>query len=158
MSVKPIPEGYSTLTPYLIVPDGDAALRFYADAFGATETMRLRYPDGGVAHAEMRIGDSVCMLASATPDMDVAAPSESQWPTVSLTLYVEDCDASFERAVAAGCVAEQPPTEMFWGDRMAKLRCPHGHRWTVMTCVREVSVEQAQAAMDAMMAAGEPIE
>lgn len=153
--VQPIPAGYSTLTPYLIVADGEAALSFYAKAFGATETMRLRLPDGGVAHAEMRIGDSLCMLAGATPEMDVATPSEEQWPTVSLTLYVEDCDATFDRAVAAGCVAEQPPTDMFWGDRMAKLRCPFGHRWSLLTCVREVSLEEAQAEMDKLMAGGD---
>ena len=151
--VQPIPEGYRTLTPYLLVPDGEAAMRFYAEALGAEETMRLSGPGGSVAHAEMRIGDSLFMIAGTSPDMNVATPTEDQWPTVSLVLYVEDCDAAFAKAVGAGCVVEQEPTDMFWGDRMAKLSDPHGHRWSLMTCVAEVSLEDAQKAMDEMMSA-----
>lgn len=148
------PDGYHALTPYLIVPDGNAAIAFYERAFGARETMRLSTPDGGVAHADLVVGDSHFMLAGVTPEMNVATPTDEQWPMVSLALYVEDCDAAFEQAVAAGCVVEQAPEDMFWGDRMAKLRDPFGHRWSLLTLFAEIPVEEVQEKMEAMFAGG----
>ncbi|MEO0532106.1 MAG: VOC family protein, partial [Planctomycetota bacterium] len=142
------PDGYHTLTPYLIVPDGAEAMELYGRAFGAEEVMRLTFPDGGIAHAEMRIGDSLFMLAGASEKMDVAMQTAEQWPSVALTLYVPDNDAAFRRAADAGFTAEQEPTDMFWGDRMSKLRDPYGHCWSLLTLIEEVSIEEAQRRMD----------
>ncbi|MEO1497302.1 MAG: VOC family protein [Planctomycetota bacterium] len=144
--------GYRHLSPYLIVDDGDRALRLYAEAFGGAETMRLMGPDNAVMHAEIRLGDSVLMLAAATADMDVAKVRDDQWPTVSLVLPVEDCDAAYERAVAAGMHTEQPPTDMFYGERSAKLRDPFGHRWSLMSTVEALTPQEIQQRIDAMTA------
>lgn len=152
MPVNPIPEGYHSVTPYLIVPQGEEALRFYAEALGAKELMRLMLPDGSnVAHAEMQIGDSRVMIAGACEGMEVPWPTGDQWPAVALHLYVEDIDKAFTQATAAGCKAEMPPTPMFWGDRMAKLRDPFGHVWSLAQHVEDVPEEEIpQRYADAM--------
>lgn len=150
------PDGYQTLTPYLIVPDGLAAIELYGKAFGAEENMRLSFPDGGVAHAELRIGDSMFMLASASSEMTVATPTAQQWAAVALTLYVPDNDAAFDRAISAGFTEERPPTDMFWGDRMSKLRDPFGHCWSLLTLIEKVPMEEAQSRMNALYATGTP--
>lgn len=144
--------GYRHLSPYLLVGDGDRALRLYAEAFGGEEQMRLVGPDGDVMHGEIRIGESVLMLAAVTADMDVARVRDDQWPTVSLVLPVADCDAAYDRAVAAGMHTEQPPTDMFYGERSAKLRDPFGHRWSLMTTVEPLTPQQIQERIDAMTA------
>lgn len=146
-----IPAGYHAVTPYLITPDGDAALKLYAAALGAEETMRLTMPDGKtVGHAEMKIGDSVIMLASTMPDMSVATVGDDQWPPISLMVYVEDVDASYKQAVDAGFISECEPTDMFYGDRTAKLRDPYGHRWAIATHVEDVSQEEIMRRMQGM--------
>ncbi|TWT43276.1 VOC family protein [Botrimarina hoheduenensis] len=131
---------HRSLTPYLIVADGDAAIQRYAAAFGAQVIMRLRGAAGQIAHAELRLGEAALMLAQATPDMKVAVTPTDHWPTVSLMLSVDDCDAAYARAMAAGLTTEQPPTDWFYGERSAKLRDPDGHRWS-LTCTTEALTE-----------------
>jgi PhnB protein len=143
MTVPPIPPGYAALTPYLSVSDPASAIAFYQKAFGATERMRLMMPDGSIGHAEIDIGDSVMMLGGAWPQLGFAPP-EGAAVSVMLHLYVEDADAVFARAVAAGAVEVSPVETKFYGDRSGSLRDPFGHRWTVATHVEEVSVEEAQ--------------
>ena len=146
MSVRPIPEGYHSLTPYLIVDDAAGAIRFYERAFGATELMRLPMGDK-LGHAEIRIGDSVLMLADEFPDMGHQGPKSRGGPTSSLLLYTQDVDAAFERAVGAGCTAERPPEDQFWGDRMGTLLDPFGHRWSIATHKEEVAPDEMQRRM-----------
>jgi PhnB protein len=143
VTVPPIPPGYAALTPYLSVPDPASAIAFYARAFGATERMRLMMPDGSIGHGEIEIGDSVVMLGGPWPQMGFAPPEGGTVP-VMLHLYVEDADAVFARAVAAGALAMAPVELKFYGDRSGSLRDPFGHRWTVSTHVEEVSTEEAQ--------------
>jgi PhnB protein len=149
MTVPPIPPGYAALTPYLSVSDPASAIAFYQKAFGATERMRLMMPDGSIGHAEIDIGDSVMMLGGAWPQLGFAPP-ESAAVSVMLHLYVEDADAVFARAVAAGAVEVSPVETKFYGDRSGSLRDPFGHRWTISTHVEEVSVEEAQRRIAAM--------
>ncbi len=143
MSVPPIPPGYHALTPYLSVADPASAIAFYAEAFGATERMRLMMPDGSIGHAEITIGDSVMMLGGAWPQTGFAPPEGGPIP-VMLHLYVADADATFARAVEAGALPLAPVEQKFYGDRSGSLRDPFGHRWTVSTHVEDVSTEEAQ--------------
>lgn len=146
MSVPPIPEGYHSLTPYLVVDDAAKAIRFYEQAFGATELSRLPIGDK-LGHAEIKIGDSILMLADEFPDMGHVGPKSRGGPTSSLMLYSEDVDAAFERAVAAGCTPEQPPEDQFWGDRMCSLLDPFGHRWSIATHTEEVPPDEMERRM-----------
>jgi uncharacterized glyoxalase superfamily protein PhnB len=148
--VEPIPQGYHSITPALAIRGAAEALEFYARAFGAEETFRMPGPDGTVAHAEMRIGDSAFMLGEECPDRGATAPSTIGGSPVSLHLYVRDVDASFARATGAGCKAELPPTDMFWGDRYAKLTDPFGHKWSIGTHTEDVSPEEMTRRMAAM--------
>lgn len=141
MSVTPIPEGYHSITPYLAVDGGARAIAFYAEAFGARERMRLDAPGGKIGHAEIEIGGSVIMLADAWHEGEFVPPGGGQ-VSVSIHLYVEDADATFARAVAAGAVALQPVETKFYGDRSGTLRDPFGHRWHVATHVEDVSKEE----------------
>ncbi|HJW09354.1 MAG TPA: VOC family protein, partial [Holophagaceae bacterium] len=127
--VKPIPDGYHSVTPYLIVKGGAAALDFYAKAFGAEVLFRMDQPDGRVGHAELQIGDSRLMLADEFPEMGAASPATLGGSPVSLLIYVPDVDASFQRAVAAGAKVVRPLEDKFYGDRMASLEDPFGHQW-----------------------------
>ncbi|CAH0284933.1 VOC family protein [Roseomonas sp. CECT 9278] len=149
MTVPPIPPGYATLTPYLSVSDPASAIAFYQKAFGARERMRLMMPDGSIGHAEIDIGDSVMMLGGAWPQMGFAPP-EGTAVSVMLHLYVEDADAVFDRAVAAGATALVPVETKFYGDRSGSLRDPFGHRWSISTHVEDVSTEEAQRRISAM--------
>jgi PhnB protein len=149
-SVKPIPDGYHSVTPHLAVRGAAAALDFYAKAFGAEEMYRMPGPGGTVMHAEMRIGDSVVMLGEESPAMGSTAPPTIGGSAVSLLLYVRDADASCARAAKAGCTIEMPPTDMFWGDRYAKLADPYGHKWAVATHKEDVSPEEMARRMAAM--------
>ena len=143
MSVNPIPEGYHSVTPYLIVDGAAEAIRFYGTAFGATEILTMPMGDSGkLAHAEIRIGDSHVMLADEFPDMGFLSPKTRGGATSSLLIYLADVDAAFERAVAAGCTAERPPENQFWGDRMGTLVDPFGHRWSLATHFEDVSEEE----------------
>lgn len=148
---SPVPPGFHTLTPHLVVRDAPRAIEFYRRAFGAEETLRMTTPDGTVVmHAELRIGDSTLMLAEEDPRMDSASPLAVGGTSVTLTLYVEDADALFARATGAGASALLPPTDMFWGDRYGQVSDPFGHRWAIATHVRDVTPEEMQRAMAAM--------
>jgi PhnB protein len=147
MAVKPIPDGYHALTPYLVVGDAAKAIDFYKEAFGADELMRMGGPDGRVGHAELRIGDSVVMLADEHPEMDARSPESVGGSPVSIVLYVEDSDAVFDRAVKAGATAERPVEHQFYGDRAGTLRDPFGHRWNIHTTVEEVAPEEMERRM-----------
>jgi PhnB protein len=143
--VKPIPEGYRSLTPSLTVDGAAAAIDFYKRAFGAVENSRAIAPDGQkVWHADLQIGDSRLMLSDAFPEQGATAPDPSGAVGFSIWLYVEDVDAVFARAVEAGATVQMPVDTMFWGDRMGGLRDPFGHNWTVATRVEDVSDEESR--------------
>ncbi len=151
MAVKPIPDGYHTVTPYLIVNDGAAAIEFYKQAFGATELMRAPGPGGKLMHAEIRIGDSPIMLADEFPEMKVLSPSSLGGSATSILLYVEDVDALFARAIAAGGKEKKPLQDQFYGDRSGTLEDPFGHSWTISTHVEDVSKEEMDKRFEEMM-------
>ena len=141
MSVDPIPQGYHSVTPYLIVDGAESAIDFYTRAFAAEEMLRLPMGDK-IGHAEIRIGNSMVMLADEFPDHDIRGPKSRGGPTASLMIYTEDCDAMFARAVAEGATAEKPPEDQFYGDRSGTLVDPFGHRWTIATHVEDLSEEE----------------
>jgi PhnB protein len=144
--VKPIPDGYHSITPYLIVKGGAAAIEFYKKAFGATEMMRMPGPDGKIGHAEIRIGDSVVMLADEHPEMGARSPQTIGGTPVSILLYVEDVDAVVRQAVAAGAKIQRPIEDKFYGDRMGSLDDPFGHVWHVATHTKDVTPEEMKKA------------
>jgi len=148
--VKPIPDDYPQLMPYLIVDGASEAIDFYKAVFGADERMRMGGPDGKVGHAELEIGDAIVMLADANPDMGMQHPSAIGGTPVTLHLYVEDADATFDRAVQAGAKPLRPMEDRFYGDRSGQFEDPYGHRWNVATHVEDVSEEEMQRRMAAM--------
>ena len=154
MSVKPIPDGYRTATPYLTVDDAAAAIAYYKEAFGATERGRMEAPGGKIGHAELQIGDSVVMLSDALPGFATRSPSELGGTSVSIFLYVDDVDAVVKRAIDAGAEVATEVADQFWGDRFGAVRDPYGHVWGVATHVEDVPpeemAERAKAAMAAM--------
>jgi PhnB protein len=154
MSVKPVPEGYHTVTPFLAVDDASAAIDFYARALGARERARMPMPDGKVAHAELEIGDSIVMLADPFPQATTRPPKELGGTTVGVFLYVEDVDAFVGRAADAGATVTMAPEDMFWGDRFGQITDPFGHQWQVATHIEDVPpeemAERARAAMSGM--------
>ena len=152
MSVKPIPEGYHSVSPYITVQDSAKAIDFYKRAFGATEHARMQGPDGRIAHAEIKVGDSMIMLADETPMNDCKSPQSVGGTTVNLFLYVTDVDSVYNRAVSAGAKAVAQPQDMFWGDRFGKLLDPFGHSWALATHKEDVSPEEMQKRMKAAMA------
>jgi PhnB protein len=154
MAVKAIPEGYHTATPYLIVRGGAAAIDFYKRAFGAVELMRLPGPDGKLGHAEIKIGDSPIMLADEFPDMGAISPQTLGGTPVSLLLYVEDVDAQFNRAVAAGAKVLRPLKDQFYGDRSGTVEDPFGHKWSLATHKEDVTSEEMQRRYEAAMKRG----
>jgi uncharacterized glyoxalase superfamily protein PhnB len=149
--VRSIPEGMHSLTPHLICRGAASALDFYARAFGAVEVMRLPAPDGRLMHAALRIGDSHLMLVDEMPEWGALGPLSLGGTPVTVHLYVEDVDAAFQQAVAAGATPKMQPAEMFWGDRYGQLVDPFGHRWSIATHVRDVPPEQL---LDASRKAG----
>jgi PhnB protein len=149
MPVKPIPEGYHTVTPYLVVKGAAAAIDFYKKAFGAIERFRMPGPDGRVGHAELQFGDSAIMLADECPERGAFAPQGGGTP-VSLYLYMENVDAVVDRAVSAGAKLKQPVANQFYGDRSGGVEDPWGHTWYVATHVEDVSPEEIQKRMAAM--------
>lgn len=136
-----VPAGFHTVTPSIIVKDADAALALYKKAFGAEEVMVLRAPNGAVMHSEFRIGDSLIMMGGEWPDMGMKAPLPNHI-SGGLHIYVADADKAFQRAVSAGCTAVMPPSNMFWGDRYAKVLDPFGHQWGIATHIEDVSPEE----------------
>jgi PhnB protein len=149
-TIKPIPDGYHSVTPYLIIPGGKAkeALDFYARAFGAKEVMRMPRPDGSIAHAEVQIGDSKVMLADEAPNMH--APSGRS--SVNLHLYLPDVDAATRQATAAGATVIRPLADQFYGDRNAGLQDPFGFSWDLSTHVRDVSADEMRQHIKTMAA------
>ncbi len=142
MPVKPIPDGYHTVTPYLVVKDAAKAIEFYKVAFGATEFMRMAGPDGKIGHAEIRIGTSPVMLADEFPDMGFRSPQSLGGAAVSLLVYVEDVDARFDQAVTAGATVLRPVKDQFYGDRSGTLTDPFGHVWTIATHKEDLTPEE----------------
>lgn len=140
--VRAIPEGMHSLTPHLICRGAAEALDFYARAFGAVELVRLPGPDGRLMHATLRIGDANLMLVDEMSEWGALGPLALGGTPVTLHLYVDDVDASFQRAVAAGATPKVPPADMFWGDRYGQVIDPYGHRWSIATHVRDVPPEQ----------------
>jgi PhnB protein len=142
-NVRPIPEGYHSLTPALTCRDAARAINFYKEALGAKEIMRMTGPGGSVMHAEMQLGDSRFMVADEFPGMS-AAPNPAALQSSYLFIYAQDVDAAFNRAVKAGAHADMPPSNMFWGDRYGKLTDPFGHQWGIATHVEDVAPEEMQ--------------
>jgi PhnB protein len=136
--VKPIPDGYPRVTPYLIVDGASAAIDFYTSVLGATERMRMPAPGDRIGHAEIEIGDSVIMLADEAPEMDARGPNSVGGTPVLLHVYVENVDSVFERAIAAGAKALRAVEDKFYGDRSGEFEDPFGHRWDVATHVEDV--------------------
>ena len=150
--VKSIPEGYHSLTPYLVVNDAARAIEFYKEAFGAQELMRFDAPGGKVGHAELKIGDSVLMLSDECDETGMRAPQTLGGTPVGLMLYVEDVDAVVDRAVSAGAKLERPVKDQFYGDRTGGVADPFGHSWYVATHVEDVSPEELQRRVAALQA------
>jgi PhnB protein len=150
MAVKPIPDGYHTVTPYLIIKGAAGALDFYKKAFGAEELMRHATPDGRVGHAEIKIGDSRIMLADEFPEMNAVGPQSLGGTPVGFCIYLADVDAAAARAIAAGAKVERPVQDQFYGDRSGTLIDPFGHKWTLATHKEDVSPEELQRRMAAM--------
>jgi PhnB protein len=153
MSVKPIPDGYHSITPYLHIKDAAAAIDFYAEAFGARELMRMTMPDGTIGHAEMQIGDSPFMFAEESEQWNNPSPKTLGGVTAGMMVYVEDVDAIFRQAVAAGATVVQEVTDQFYGDRSGTVRDPFGHHWTLATHVEDVSPEDMERRMKEQSAA-----
>jgi PhnB protein len=154
--VKPIPDGFHTLTPYLTVKGAASAIDFYKRAFGAQERFRMYGPDGKtIGHAEVVIGDSILMLSEENPHFN-KSPQTLNGTTVSLLIYVEDVDAAFKRAVDAGAKVLLPVEDKFYGERAGSLTDPYGHMWTLMTHIEDVSPQEMDkrlAEFNAKMAA-----
>ncbi len=151
MAVKAIPEGYHTLTPSITVRDAARAIEFYKKAFGAVEKGVMKGPDGKVMHAELRIGDSLFMLADEFPEFGSLSPQSVGGSGSGLHIYVEDVDSAFDRAIGAGGVVEMPVADMFWGDRFGKLVDPFGHKWSIATHTRDMSMEEIEEAQEEFM-------
>jgi len=148
MSVNPIPQGYHSVIPYLIVDGAAEAIDFYVKVFGGEEVMRMPMGDG-IGHAEIKIGDSHIMLADEYPDMGYRSPEALGGTPVSIMVYLPDVDAVFAAAIAAGATEERAVQDQFYGDRTGTLVDPYGHRWTVATHVKDVSHEEMQRRMEA---------
>ena len=141
---KPIPDGYHTATPYLIIGGAGDAIEFYKKAFGATELFRFPTPDGKIGHAEIKIGDSPIMLADEYPEMGYKGPQSLGGSPVSIMIYVEDVDTIFNQAVAAGATVKEAVTDKFYGDRLGTVADPFGHVWHISTHKEDVSIEEMQ--------------
>jgi PhnB protein len=151
MGAKPIPDGYHTVTPYLIIQGAARAIKFYEEAFDATELFRMADPGGKVGHAEISIGDSRIMLADEHPDMGFRSPQSLGGSAVGIHLYVEDVDSMAGRAVAAGATVLRAVQDQFYGDRSGTLVDPFGHVWTLATHERDVSPEEIEKHFEASL-------
>lgn len=149
-NVKPIPEGYHSVTPYLVVKGASQAIDFYKKAFGAKELFRMKGPGGTVAHAELQIGDSRVMLADESPQMGYSAPPPGSRTPIGLMIYVDDVDKVASQATAAGIKTERPVENQFYGDRSGNFVDPFGHRWTIATHKEDVSMAEMERRMAAM--------
>jgi len=135
---KPIPDEYRRVTPYIIVVGADRAVDFYKRVFGASERMRMPRPDGKIGHAEIEIGDSVIMLADESPQSDAYAPAHYGGSPITLLIYSEDCDATYQRALSAGATSVREPADQPYGDRMSGVKDPFGHTWFIATHIKDV--------------------
>ena len=153
-SVKAVPEGMHTITPHLVCAGAVKAMEFYKKAFGATELMTLEGPDGRLMHGRVQIGDSILMLFDESSECGALSPLALKGSPVVIHLQVENVDALFAQAVAAGATAKMPPADMFWGDRYGVLEDPFGHSWSIATHKRDVSEAEMQQAMREMKAPG----
>lgn len=151
-TVKPIPDGYHSVTPYLIVHDAAGAIDFYKKAFGATELMRMPMPNGKIGHAEIKIGDSAIMLADECPEALARSPRALGGSTFGILIYVEDVDARFQRAVTAGAKVLRPVKDQFYGDRSGSLEDPYGHNWTIATHKEDLTAAEMDQRMAALCA------
>ena len=154
MSVQPIPPGFHTATPYLVIKNAVAALEFYTKAFGATERFRMLMPDGRLAHGEIQLGDSVIMMCDEFPEFGGKSPQTLGGSAVNIYLYVKDVDAFYGKAVAAGAKATKPVMDQFYGDRSGQLQDPFGHLWWVASRKEEVSPDELQKRMKAARPGG----
>jgi PhnB protein len=143
--VKPIPDGYHSVTPYLAVQGAAKAIEFYEKAFGAKELFRFPQPDGRIGHAEIQVGDSRIMLADESPEMQFLGPKARGGSSVNLLIYTEDCDALVARAVAAGAALTRPVADQFYGDRTGGVTDPFGHVWFISTHKEDVPAEELEA-------------
>ncbi len=150
-SVKPIPSGYHTATPYLTIKGAASAIDFYKKAFGATELFRMPGPDGKIMHAEIRIGDSPIMLADESAASGSQSPQTLNGTATGIFLYLEDVDASFKQAIKAGAKENMPVQDMFWGDRFGKLTDPFGHKWMLATHIEDVTPAEMEKRMGALV-------
>lgn len=148
MPVKPVPDGYHTLTPFLSVRDAARAIEFYKEAFGATERGVNKGPDGKVMHAELMIGDSIIMLGDEFPEFGVLSPQTIGGSGMGLHIYLDGVDAAFDRAVKAGAEVEMPVADQFWGDRYGKLKDPFGHKWSIGTHIKDLSMDEMKQGME----------
>ena len=154
--VKPIPDGYHSVTPYLVVDDAAKAIDFYRRAFGAQEIMRMSGPQGKIGHAELKIGDSMIMLSDEMPQAGTRSAKSLGGSPVGIFLYVTDVDTVYNQAVAAGAKAEMPLADQFWGDRYGKLSDPFGHHWSLATHKEDVApAEMQKRAAEAMAKMGQ---
>jgi len=149
-NVRAIPEGYQNVTPYLFVKSAASAIDFYKNAFGATEIVRLAGPNGRIVHAEIKIGDSIVMLADENPQTGMMSPQTIGGFSVGLHVYVENVDAVIQKAVASGAKPLRPVKDQFYGDRSGSFLDPFGHMWTVATHVEDVSPEEIRKRMATM--------
>ena len=152
MAVKPIPEGYHTVTPFMTVKDCARAIEFYKQALGAEERGIAKDPSGKVMHAEIKIGDSVIMMGDEFPEFGAVSPETVGGSSMGLHIYVADVDGAFARAVKAGAKVEMPVMDQFWGDRYGRLKDPFGHKWSIATHVKDMSSDEMKRAMDDAMA------
>jgi PhnB protein len=146
-TVNPIPPGFHTVTPHLIVKDAAKALDFYSRAFGAQELSRMPGPNGEIIHAQMRIGDSPIMLADEFPAMGARGPLALGGSSVTLHIYTDNADALFARATAAGATVKMPLADQFWGDRYGQVTDPFGHVWSIGTHVKDMTPADMKKAM-----------
>jgi PhnB protein len=142
MATKAIPDGYHSVTPYLIIKGAADAMKFYKSAFGAAELMRMAGPDGKIGHAEMKIGDSVIMLADEHPEMGHRGPQSLGGVAVSLVVYLDHVDEVFKQALVSGAKEIRPLKDQFYGDRSGTLQDPFGHQWTLATHIEDVAPDE----------------
>jgi len=147
MGVKAIPDGYYSLTPYLVIKGAAEAIEFYKKVFGAVETVRMPGPGGRIMHAEVKIGNAMLMLSDENPERGFLSPKTRGGATSSIMFYTDDVDAVFKKAIAAGAKQDQPPTDMFWGDRMGNITDPFGHSWGIATHKEDVSPQEMEKRM-----------
>jgi PhnB protein len=148
-AVKAIPDNYPRVTAYLAIDGASDAIEFYKTVFGAQERFRMPQPDGTIGHAEIQLGDSVIMMSDAFPEMGIVDPKKLGGTPVTLSVYVEDADATFGNAIKAGAKQLQPVQDKFYGDRAGQFEDPWGHRWNVMTHVEDISPEEMEKRAEA---------